>query len=147
MKKITIENIGIEEDYNYDGYADHLENEHFHHSDKGCKCEMFVRYGHRSGEVYKPMVAKRCLTHNVECHKEGFEIGFIGGTDSRKKYCINCGEEIKQGTKAIRCSKCQKIEDIKQRKIYRVNHKEEIKLKRQEKRHQDFLNTHGRYGD
>ena len=36
---------------------------------------MFVRYGHRSGEVSKPMVAKRCLTHNVECHKEGFEIG------------------------------------------------------------------------
>jgi len=147
MIKITQESLGVEEDYNYDGYADHLENEHFHHSDKGCKCEMFVRYGTRKGEVSLPMVAKRCLTHNVECHKEGFEIGFMGGTDSSKIYCQDCGCEIKGGTTATRCAFCQKKFNTSKCQEWAVNNKEYLKQKRKEKRHQNFLDTHGRYED
>lgn len=147
MIKIKQENLENEDFYNYDGYADHLENEHFHHSDKGCKCEMFVRYGNRKGEVSLPMVAKRCLTHNVECHKEGFEIGFMGGTDSRKNYCQDCGCEILGGTTATRCVSCQKINSKLKRQEWALNNKESLKLKRQEKRHQNFLDTHKRYGE
>ena len=140
MIKITQETLGSEEDYNYDSYADHLDNEHFHHSDKGCKCEMFVRYGTRKGEISLPMIAKRCLTHNVECFKEGMEIGL-----NRKNYCVDCECEINGGTPSFRCKECQDLVNRKKRKDYILKNKESLKLKRKEKRHQDFLNTHGRY--
>lgn len=125
MKRIRIENLQTEDYYNGVGYAEHLKNIHFHHSDKGCKCEMFIKYTNQKGEASLPMIAKRCLTHNVECYKEGFEFGFFGGTDSRA-YCKDCGCRMKTRNSAMRCPDCQKKLNELRKTEWEKNHKHRV---------------------
>lgn len=141
---IKIENLQ-EEMYNCDSYADFLNNEHFHHSDKGCEIQMSVRMGGRPGEKKIPMIYKKCLTHNVDCYKEGFEIGFFGGKKTDNTNLCKCGNEP-MTKKSTYCEECFKLRKIEYRKKYINSHKEELKKRRQEKRHQDFLKNYGRYG-
>jgi hypothetical protein len=59
-----------------------LDNQYFHHKDKGCKLEN--REGEscqRGNRIYK---YQYCLTHNVDVCLCGWQKGFHYGTNSRK---------------------------------------------------------------
>ena len=47
---------------------------------------MFIKNVGFQSEQKRPVLMKRCLTHNIECHKEGWEIGWYFGNNSNKKY-------------------------------------------------------------
>lgn len=136
-----IENL--EEKYNCDSYADFLSNKHFHHSEKGCQIEMIVIKRGRPGEIKIPVLIKRCLTHNVDCHKEGFEIGMFNGVNSPKGNFCDCGKTIPYRSKS--CPECSSIKSKENKKLYALSHKEEVKKRRQEKRHQEFLKNNNGY--
>ena len=95
-----------EEFYNPSGYADYLENEHYHHSDKGCQIEMTTEMGTRPGEIFLSGVVKKCLTHNCVCSKTGWEKGWYRGTKSVSIIC-ECGKEL-EGKNRL-CDNCKKI--------------------------------------
>ena len=111
MRKVIIMS---EETYNPDSYADYLENEYYHHSDKGCQIEMTIANGTRKGEPALPGVIKKCLTHNCICSKTGWEKGFYLGKNSAINYC-KCGKEISQNKHFCKdCIKIKRQETIKQ---------------------------------
>jgi hypothetical protein len=109
---------GREEQYNPNGYADYLENEHYHHSDKGCQIEMDVRVGNRKGEPISFGVVKKCLTHGVLCSKTGWEMGIYLGVNSRIFICVKCGKELTN--KGVYCQECLKIVKLENRQKYQV---------------------------
>ena len=91
--------------YNPSSYADYLENDKFHHSDKGCKIEMNIAKGTRKGERVLTGVIKRCLTHNCVCSKTGWEKGWYLGSMSSLNVC-NCGAELEKNKRV--CPTCLK---------------------------------------
>jgi len=128
MKKGSTMEVKDEDDYNPSGYADYLENEHYHHSDKGCQIKMEIIMGNRPGEIPYPGVIKRCLTHNVICSKTGWEKGWYGGNKTIYNIC-ECGNEIDK--KKHFCEECRlkhneenkKRGQIKAREIHQATKK------------------------
>lgn len=111
-----------EEKCNPNGYVDYLTNGHFHHSEKGCDIEMFIKNVGFQSEQKRPVLMKRCLTHNIECHKEGWEIGWYFGNNSNKNTCI-CGKELEYRKRL--CQECR----IKNHKLSLL--KQEVKRKQE----------------
>jgi len=69
----------LEENFDPDNLFESLKDEHYHHSRKGCKCEMFSVEKGCNGVI----INKRCLTHDVKCSKSGWELGWWAGTDTK----------------------------------------------------------------
>jgi len=109
-----------EEFYNPSGYADYLENEHYHHSDKGCQIEIAIEMGTRPGELPCPGVVKKCLTHSCVCSKTGWEKGFYNGTDSRIPTC-QCGKEL-EGKNHL-CHTCKERNEQESRNKFYLKRK------------------------
>ena len=108
-----------EDDYNPEGYADFLPNQYYHHSDKGCEVVMDIEYTGRPGEAKVPSVIKRCLTHGVTCHKEGWQVGRLLGFDNSIKYCDDCGEVLDESIKKQKyCNNCLAKRKKESRKKY-----------------------------
>lgn len=89
----------LEESYfNSPYYHDFLSHERFHHSEKGCQVEMCKAVSNDN----HLSITKKCLTHNVECSKTGWELGWYLGTENRifkkqKFYdipCQRCGKNL-----------------------------------------------------
>jgi len=99
MKKVILH---TEDYYNESGYADFLSNEEFHHSDKGCQIEMKVVKRGRPGERKVEVVIKHCLTHGVDCHKEGWQIGHY----NKVRLTCDCGKELTG--RNVYCNDCKK---------------------------------------
>lgn len=101
------------EEINPDGYAEYLDNEKYHHTDKGCEIEMVKIDGNRVGEPTCRGLYKKCLTHNVLCSKTGWEQGWYLGTQSKEmiETCKRCGCLIwnKYIQKKKYCSACKEI--------------------------------------
>ena len=86
----------------------------YHHTDKGCDIELFTRV--REDPSGKSIaMSKKCLTHNVECSKTGWELGWYMGTYSKMLTSdttfvskCRCGRKFinnKYRTKCL-CPKC-----------------------------------------
>lgn len=109
MKKVILH----EEDYyNAEGYADFLPSSEFHHSDKGCKIEMLKVWRGRPGEEKVEVIIKRCLTHGVDCHKEGWEIGHY---NTLTNIC-ECGKELSGRNKL--CNDCKRTKKNERNKEF-----------------------------
>ena len=92
------------ENYNPEGYAEYLENEHYHHEDKGCEIVMIAI----TPTNWKPFIAKKpkgilinkfCKTHRKMCSKTGWELGWYSGEDCRQIY-------QEEATKTTTCQMC-----------------------------------------
>lgn len=85
-----------EQFFNPDNLAEILEHEKYHHSLKGCNIEMRINDTHYLNS--KICVNKFCKTHQVNCSKTGWEIGYYQGTQSkglmRVHHCQMCGKII-----------------------------------------------------
>lgn len=112
-----------------------INNEHYHHSLKGCDIEVKISNGDFGNckEVY-------CKTHKVLCSKTGWEYGWYTGNNNRiyKDFlisnCVMCGKEIesKYGTR-LYCDKCRKIKQEEQTKKFNklASEKKKAEIQRQ----------------
>ena len=89
-------------------WAKYLEHKRFHDSQKGCDIEMIIK---KTSDGRGLMINRICKTHNINCSKTGWEIGWYLGKNSKlglyTAICCDCGKETR--TKAInfkRCSAC-----------------------------------------
>lgn len=110
-----------EEFCNPESYIDYLSNSHFHHSDKGCDIKMVIKHLGFQNEQKRPILMKECLTHKTTCHKEGWEIGWYGGTKSPKNTC-ECGKELEYRKKL--CPECRE----KNKKLSLIKQEEKRRL-------------------
>lgn len=92
-----------------DNLIEVLDNDKFHHTEKGCDMELRphkANDGNWSQEYF-------CKTHNVLCSKTGWELGFYQGTKSEYKptliisYCQTCGAKIESKSSRMFCDKCK----------------------------------------
>lgn len=134
-----------EESNNPDSYADFLPEEWYHHSDKGCEIEMIVVKSGRDGEKKIPVLIKRCLTHGVDCHASGQEIGWIGKSFIHKGYCEECGLEIEKGKTF--CPDCLNKRFKESQKKYRSKNLDKIRESRKEKRHEKYAKNQPKNND
>lgn len=59
---------------------DYLQHNRYHHSMKGCECEMRIR----RRDNHNIAINKFCITHNILCSKTGWELGWYLGRKSEK---------------------------------------------------------------
>ena len=113
---------------------EYLPNEKYHHSLKGCDCEMKVikalSYGKEAHTTYA--IEKYCKTHNITCSKTGWELGHYMRTNSldlkdksEDPYCIYCGKE--KNSKQHSCKDCSPMAYNFTRFIA-VNYSKELRL-------------------
>ncbi|MEI6529662.1 MAG: hypothetical protein WCN88_04715 [Candidatus Falkowbacteria bacterium] len=70
-----------EENFTPKNYEEVKNDEHYHHSLKGCNCE--IKIG-KSKDIQSVIYYyKVCHTHNVECSKTGWELGWYQGKKSQ----------------------------------------------------------------
>lgn len=119
--------LGLEERfYNALNYKEYLDNDKFHHSDKGCDVEIRRTL---NGKEYDQnyAISKFCKTHNVMCSKTGWELGWYQGTHTKElaiEYtCPNCGKIFySQSYSAKYCEDCRHEVKIRQcREHYHAN--------------------------
>ena len=101
-------NLPIDElHFNPDNYSQYLDNEHYHHSDKGCDVEVLVLTDKRNDGKGNKSVNKICHTHSKVCSKTGWELGWYMGTESktlfRERTCVICGVPIYSHQKQVFC--------------------------------------------
>jgi hypothetical protein len=63
----------------------YLKDEHFHHSLRGCKC-VILPISAKDEERVDVGVYKKCLTHNKDCSKTGWELGHYLNRDKASSY-------------------------------------------------------------
>lgn len=105
-----------EECNNSPDYPLFLHSPYFHHSDKGCKIKMSIK--RVEGDEDRVAITKTCLTHNCECSKTGWKLGWFMGTESREhrdqKKCQRCGCTVETNAVNFKyCKECQRLEGIK----------------------------------
>lgn len=83
--------------FNPENLDDILTNPHFHHSLKGCICELVC---FRASKSFSRL-AKICHTHDIECSKTGWELGWYKGVNLQKfdatrtwTKCSVCGRKF-----------------------------------------------------
>lgn len=95
-------------------------DEHYHHSDKGCEIEMRRDNRFTIGSNQNINYAY-CKTHNVYCSKTGWEFHWYGGTHSLSMYsprfrrrCRVCGQWIETNKAENRfiCQSCENINNM-----------------------------------
>ncbi len=73
-------------------WSKYLKHKKFHDSKKGCDIEMIIK---KTSDGRGLMINRFCKTHNVNCSKTGWELGWYSGTDNRNKEkeftCQRCG--------------------------------------------------------
>ena len=92
----------------------YLPHDKYHHSLKGCDCEIVIErskiYG--DSDYYNLRINKLCKTHNVMCSKTGWELGWYQGTNShimsKEIECASCGVSITPSSHRVLCNKCKK---------------------------------------
>lgn len=100
-----------EEFFNSPFYLNYLYHDKFHHTDKGCKCEMRKS----SSEECNLHITKYCLTHDKTCSKTGWELGWYLGTNSRVLFddtinCKRCGKTVLKMTRVHKyCHECSLV--------------------------------------
>ena len=110
--------LGLEERfYNALNYKDYLENNKFHHSEKGCDIEM-RRTVNEKDYNKNWSITKFCKTHNVLCSKTGWELGWYNGSQTRNLFreyvCRNCGKEFLSKSAVVRyCKECRREVSIR----------------------------------
>jgi hypothetical protein len=96
-----------EQFYNPNNYQTFLSNEHYHHQDKGCDTEIILHQSPRGDKKLN----KICHTHNVNCSKTGWELGWYMGTYNRNEYgnCQICGCVLTTRNKLAKyCKSCSR---------------------------------------
>lgn len=106
----------VEELFKPNNHLEYLDNKYYHSSEKGCQCKITSTLTSVGGVI----INKFCVTHNINCSKSGWELGWYGGTDSTIKECDDCGKRIPLNTKNVRCNDCLKI-------IKDINYKNKLK--------------------
>ena len=105
----------------------YLSNDKYHHSLKGCDCEIAIKQSttyKQDDKYYNLMINKKCKTHNVMCSKTGWELGYYMGTNSsildRYFNCKKCGCEfiVNIHSRLVYCKKCK--EELRVSKIKKV---------------------------
>lgn len=120
-----------EEIYTPSNYKDYLSNKEYHHSEKDCDIEMRAVKELQGGKMIK-VLCKYCKTHDKLCSRTGWEWGRFLGTDSRKIYqedfgnntCSACGNLfLKTNNKSNYCNECntngKREQYVKERRIER----------------------------
>jgi hypothetical protein len=107
-----------------DNVEQYLKDEHFHHSLRGCKC-VVLPISAKDGNRIDNGVYKKCLTHNVDCSKTGWELGhYLGNNNKGTKevtHTCECGKQFRN--KYGMCFDCLKEKQPKMYKDYYKKYK------------------------
>jgi len=110
-------------------HEDYLSNPLYHHKDKGCDTRLY-KTNIGDSLVYN----KECLTHNVNCSKTGWEMGWYGGTKSENgthSFCVTCGTPIISSSRTSKyCPACKKLAINRIAKKCRLKRLEKTRINR-----------------